>query len=75
MCIRDRYETTRPENRFWEAHRNYLDVHLMLDGQEQIDLNFIENVEQKEYVEKDDFLPMDGAPNSLSLIHISTLPW
>ena len=25
------YETTRPENRFWEAHRNYLDVHLMLD--------------------------------------------
>ena len=58
------YETTRPENRFWEAHRNYLDVHLMLDGQEQIDLNFIENMEQKEYVEKDDFLPMDGAPNS-----------
>ena len=37
---------------------------LMLDGQEQIDLNFIENMEQKEYVEKDDFLPMDGAPNS-----------
>ena len=34
------------------------------DGQEQIDLNFIENMEQKEYVEKDDFLPMDGAPNS-----------
>ena len=58
------YETTRPENRFWEAHRNYLDVHLMLAGQEQIDLNFIENMEQKEYVEKDDFLPMDGAPNS-----------
>ena len=35
------YETTRPENRFWEAHRNYLDVHLMLDGQEQIDLNLL----------------------------------
>ena len=58
------YETTRPENRFWEAHRNYLDVHLMLDGQEQIDLNFIENMEQKEFVEKDDFLPMDGGSNS-----------
>ena len=42
------YETTRSENRFWEAHRNYLDVHLMLDGQEQIDLNFIETMEQKE---------------------------
>lgn len=58
------YQTTQPENRFWEAHRNYLDVHLMLDGQEQIDLNFIENMEQKEFVEKDDFLPMDGKPNS-----------
>ena len=58
------YETTWPENRFWEAHRNYLDVHLMLDGQEQIDLNFIENMEQKEFVEKDDFLPMDGGSNS-----------
>ena len=44
------YETTR--------------AHLMLDGQEQIDLNFIENMEQKEFVEKDDFLPMDGGSNS-----------
>lgn len=58
------YETTLPENRFWEAHRKYLDVHLMLDGQEQIDLNFIENMEQKEFVEKDDFLPLEGEKNS-----------
>ena len=64
------YETTLPENRFWEAHRKYLDVHLMLDGQEQIDLNFIENMEQKEFVEKDDFLPLEG--EALSLIHILT---
>ena len=62
------YETTQPENRFWEAHRNYLDVHLMLNGQEQLDLNFIENMEQKEYVEKDDFLPMDGEPNSHAVL-------
>lgn len=58
------YETTTPENRFWEAHRKYLDVHLLLDGQEQIDLNFIENMEQKEFVDKDDFLPMEGPANS-----------
>lgn len=57
------YETTLPENRFWEAHRKYLDVHLMLDGQEQIDLNFIQNMDQKEFVDADDFLPMDGRPN------------
>lgn len=58
------YETTAPENRFWEAHRQYLDLHLMLDGTEQIDLNFIDNMVQKEFVEKDDFLPCEGEPNS-----------
>lgn len=58
------YETTTAENRFWEAHKNYLDLHLMLNGQEQIDLNFIENMEVKEFVEKDDFLPLEGGKNS-----------
>ena len=58
------YETTTPENRFWEAHRQYLDLHLMLRGPEQIDINFIDNMEQKEFVEKDDFLPLEGNPNS-----------
>lgn len=58
------YETTAPENRFWEAHRQYLDLHLMLDGAEQIDVNFIDNMEQKDFVEKDDFLPCEGEPNS-----------
>ena len=36
----------------------------MLRGAEQIDLNFIQNMEQKEYVPQDDFLPMDGEKNS-----------
>ena len=42
------YETTTPENRFWEAHRQYLDLHFMLRGPEQIDVNFIDNMEQKD---------------------------
>lgn len=54
------YETTTPKERFWEAHRQYLDVHLMLLGQEQIDIAFIQELEQKEFVEKDDFLPLEG---------------
>lgn len=57
------YTTTEAENRFWEAHRDYLDVHVMLKGQEQIDINFIQNMELKEYVKKDDFLPMEGERN------------
>lgn len=58
------YTTTKPEERFWEAHMNYLDVHVMLQGTEQIDLNFIQNMDVKEFLEKDDFLPMDGDKNS-----------
>ena len=28
------YTTTTPEERFWEAHKNYLDIHVMLKGTE-----------------------------------------
>ena len=58
------YETCEKEDRFWEAHKKYIDVHLMLDGCERIDINFIENLEQKEYEEEGDFLPLEGEHNS-----------
>ena len=58
------YTTTTPEERFWEAHKNYLDVHVMLRGTEQIDVNFIQNMEIKEFVAEEDFLPMEGEKNS-----------
>lgn len=58
------YTTTTPENRFWEAHKEYLDIHLMLDGEEQIDLNFLKNMTVKEYVPDDDFVPMHGEKNA-----------
>ena len=50
------YETVEAEKRFWEAHKDYLDIHLMLDGAEQIDLNFIQNMDVKDYVPEGDFL-------------------
>lgn len=58
------YTTTGVENRFWEAHKNYLDIHLMLQGEEKIDLNFIQNMGIKEFVEEEDFLPMEGEKNA-----------
>lgn len=58
------YTTTTPKERFWEAHKQYLDIHLMLHGEEQIDVNFIGNMDVKDYVEKDDFVPMEGDKNS-----------
>lgn len=58
------YETTNKEDRFWEAHKDYLDLHLMLDGCERIDLNFIANMEIGEYVKKDDYQALEGENNS-----------
>lgn len=57
------YSTTAPENRFWEAHRGYLDVHVMIKGREQIDVNFVQNMQQKAYVPEEDFLPVEGEKN------------
>lgn len=54
------YTTTSAEERFWEAHREYLDVHVMISGTEQIDLNFIANLQQKPYEVDKDFLPLEG---------------
>lgn len=63
------YTTTSPENRFWEAHRQYLDLHLILHGSEQIDLSSIGTMEQKEYVEEDDFLPLVGEKENSVVLH------
>ena len=49
------YDTCEKEDRFWEAHKKYIDIHLMLDGIERVDLNFIENLNQKQYEEENDF--------------------
>ena len=62
------YETTQPENRIWEAHRQYLDVHVVLSGEEQLDTNFISNMQQKEYVPADDFLPLEGDKNASAIL-------
>lgn len=54
------YETVKREERFWEAHKDYLDIHVMLRGQETIDLNFIDNMTIGEYKKADDFLALEG---------------
>lgn len=54
------YETKTPKERFWEAHKDYLDVHVPLVGTEQIDLNFLENLEKGEYEKAGDFQPAFG---------------
>lgn len=59
------YTTTTPENRFWETHKTYIDIHFMLNGTEQIDLNFLQNMTEKQpYSEKEDMLILEGSKNT-----------
>lgn len=59
------YETTTKENRFFEAHKDYLDLHLMLDGEESIGINFIKDMKQGDYIKKDDYLQITGEVKTL----------
>lgn len=54
------YATSGEEERIWEAHRKYLDIHLMLRGRERIDISPVRKMQVGDYVEADDFLPMEG---------------
>lgn len=62
------YDTKEVSERFWEAHREYIDVHVIFTGNEKIDYNFIKDLNFKEYVKKDDFVSLEGeAKQSLIL--------
>lgn len=58
------YETKTREERFWESHRKYIDIHLMLNGKEIIAINSIDNLDQNEYKENEDFLELKGKESS-----------
>ena len=58
------YTTTTAEERFWEAHRQYLDLHLMLRGTEKDDFLPMDGEKNSSVILRDgDFLicyPSDG---------------
>lgn len=63
------YTTTDEENRIWEAHKSYLDIHVIATGVEGIYHSFIENMKTGEYHKKDDYLEITGTKENV--IHLS----
>lgn len=57
-------QTVSPQERPWEAHRAYIDVHLVLNGTERIDCNRLSSMECGTYAEQEDFLSMTGEARS-----------
>lgn len=54
------YDTRTDDTGFWEGHRDYIDVHLILNGEERIDYNLINNLEKIDYKKDDDFASFNG---------------
>ncbi|WML50763.1 YhcH/YjgK/YiaL family protein [Neobacillus sp. PS3-12] len=59
------YETKKAEERFWESHNRYIDLHYILEGTEFIGYEQFERLSVKEnYNEADDYWIMDGSLHS-----------
>lgn len=61
------YETVDRSQKKWEAHKDYLDIHMILSGEEIIDVNFIDNMTQGDYVKAEDFLAVEGEVTSYGI--------
>jgi YhcH/YjgK/YiaL family protein len=59
------YETKKVEERFWESHKKYIDLHYILEGIECIGYEQFERMKVKEnYNEADDYWIMEGSLHS-----------
>lgn len=54
------YQTAAEDDRKWEAHRNYIDVQMMIKGEEWIGYQDTKGMEQGEYQPAEDYLPVSG---------------
>ena len=59
-CTRFTYETIPQEESFFEAHRRYLDIHIMVEGEERVDMNRPEDLKLIDAQEGNDFYAYQG---------------
>lgn len=52
------YNTAAATERIWEAHRQYIDVHLVLEGVEVVNQANLAEVQSGEYEDARDYLPV-----------------
>ena len=59
------YETKLVEERFWESHKKYIDLHFILEGKEFIGYEqFAKMNIKQEYNEADDYFLLEGSLQS-----------
>ena len=63
------YTTGPCEEKIWEAHRIYADVHILAAGTERIDVSAIERMEMGDYDPARDFIPAAGEVDASVVMH------
>jgi biofilm protein TabA len=59
------YNTKNANERFWESHKKYIDIHYILEGKEYIGYELFERMRIKEdYNEADDYFLLEGSLQS-----------
>jgi biofilm protein TabA len=59
------YETKMAEERFWESHKKYLDLHYILEGTEFIAYELFDRMTiRQDYEEQDDYYLLEGKVQS-----------
>lgn len=64
------YETIPASEGFFEAHQQYADIHILLAGEESIDVTPTSQLTELARVEADDFIKLQGA----TAIHCPLVP-
>ena len=55
-----KYFTKSENEKFWESHKKYLDVQIMINGTEQVAINDIQDMEVKSFDEEKDLTILEG---------------
>ena len=63
-----RYTTGAAAEKIWEAHRAYIDIHVLAEGTEKIDVSLIERMQTHPYEEDKDYVPADGAVTQTTIM-------
>ena len=55
-----KYFTKKENDKFWESHKKYLDVQIMIDGSERVAINDIRNMREKSFDSERDLVILEG---------------
>ena len=61
-CTISSYETVAEDQAFWEAHRKYIDVHYVIEGQERVSVCSLAEAKVGMYHAERDYLETVGVP-------------